>query len=151
MYRLTETVRIDSPAADVWAMLIDFPNVPRWEDGVLEVRQTSPGEPGLGTTFVARRVFGRRETLIDCRIVEWEADRLVTMELKGGLVRRALVTYAVAPAGDRACQVTFSTQGEMRALLAWTTPFIPAMGRRLIRANLATLERLLQEPRSLVP
>ena len=148
MYKLTETVRIESPAANVWAMLIDFPNVPRWEDGVLEVRQTSPGDPGLGTTFVARRVFGRRETLIDCRIVQWEADRLVTMELKGGLVRRALVTYAVAPAGDRASLITYSTEGEMRMLVAWTTPFIPTMGRRLIRANLARLGGLLAEPTS---
>jgi len=143
VYRFTETLRIDRPAVEVWAMLIDFPNVPAWEDGVLEVRQTSPGRPALGTTFVARRVFGGRETDIDCRIVGWEDDRSVTMELRGGLVRRASVGYSVEPMGDCACLVTYSTEGEMRTLLAWATPFIPAMGRRLIRSNLATLERLL--------
>jgi carbon monoxide dehydrogenase subunit G len=145
MYHFTESVPIDHPAADVWAMLIDFPNVPAWEDGVREVRQTSPGQPALGTTFVARRVFGRRETLIDCQIIGWEADRLVTMELKGGLVRRASVTYAVEPTGLDSCQVTYSTQGEMRTLLVWATPFIPVVGRRLIRGNLATLARLLDQ------
>jgi hypothetical protein len=143
MYHLTESLRIDHSATEVWAMLIDFPNVPAWEDGVLEVRQTSPGQPALGTTFVARRVFGGRETLIDCQIIGWEAGRLVTMELKGGLVRRASVTYAVEPTGLDSCQVTYSTQGEMRTLLVWATPFIPAAGRRLIRGNLATLARLL--------
>jgi carbon monoxide dehydrogenase subunit G len=116
MYHLTESVRIDRAAAEVWAMLIDFPNVPAWEDGVLEVRQTSPGQPAMGTTFVARRVFGGRETLIDCQIIGWEAGRLVTMEIKGGLVRRASVTHAVEPTSVGACQVTYSTQGEMRAL-----------------------------------
>lgn len=145
MYHLTESVRIDRPAAEVWAMLIDFPNVPAWEDGVLEVRQTSPGQPTMGTTFVARRVFGGRETLIDCQIIEWEADRLVTMELKGGLVRRASATYAVEPTSTEACQVTYSTQGQMRTLLAWATPLIPAMGRRLVRGNLARLAGLLDE------
>ena len=140
-----ETVRIGRPAAEVWAMLIDFPNVPDWEAGVLEVRQTSPGQPALGTTFVARRVFGRWEALIDCRILDWEDERPVTMELRGGMVRRASVTYAVEAAGDDACQVTYTTRGEMRSLLAWTTPFIPAQGRKLIHSNLATLERLLAE------
>ena len=67
------------------------------------------------------------------------------MELRGGMVRRASVTYAVERAGDDECQVTCTTQGEMRSLLGWTTPFIPAQGRKLIRSNLATLERLLVE------
>ena len=143
MYRFTETVRIDRPAQAVWALLIDFPNVPSWEDGVLEVRQTSPGEPAVGTTFVARRTFGGRETLIDCRITAWEAEHLVTMELIGGVVRRASVTYAVERTGDGACDVTYSTQGQMRTLLAWATPFIPVIGRRLIRGNLARLAEQL--------
>ena len=144
MFQLTETVRIDRPAAEVWAMLTDFPNVPTWEDGVLEVRQTSPGRPAIGATFVARRVYGGRETIVDCRITDWQVDRSVTMEIIGGPTRRASVRYAVEPMGDRACRVTYSAQGEMRPLLAWLTPLVPAMGRRLIRSNLATLERLLE-------
>ena len=145
MYAFSETLSIGRCAMDVWTMLIDFPNVPAWEDGVLEVRQTSPGRPALGTTFVARRAFGPWKTLIDCRITDWQEDRLVTMELIGGMVRRASVTYAVEPAGDDACLVTYTTQGELRSLLVWATPLIPTMGRRLIRSNLATLERLLVE------
>ncbi len=145
IYRFAELVPIDHPAADVWAMLIDFPNVPAWEAGVLEVRQTSVGQPALGTTFVARRVFGGRETIIDCKIVAWESDRLVTMELKGGLVRQASVTYEVEPVSDGRCRVTYSTEGVMRPLMAWATPFIPAIGKRLIRGNLATLSRLLDD------
>ena len=145
MYHFSESVTIGHPAAKVWAMLIDFPNVPAWENGVLEVRQTSPGEPTLGTTFVARRTFGGRETLIDCRIIGWEADRLVTMELKGGMVHRASVTYAVEPTSLDSCLVTYSTQGEMRTLLLWATPFIAVAGRRLIRGNLTTMARLLGE------
>jgi hypothetical protein len=65
------------------------------------------------------------------------------MELKGGLVRRASVTYVVEPVGEGRCRVTYSTEGVMRPLMAWATPFIPAMGKRLIRGNLATLSGLL--------
>ncbi len=142
MYHLTESIRIASPAALVWTMLIDFPNVPAWEKDVLEVRQTSPGSPTVGTTFVARRLFGGRESLIDCRITDWQDGRSVTMELRGGVVRSASVTYAVEPTGVDTCDVTYAMDGQMRPLLAWTTPFIPAIGRRLVRSNLANLARL---------
>ncbi len=145
MYHLTESIRIASPADRVWAMLVDFPNVPVWEQDVLEVRQTSVGSPTVGTIFVARRRFGGRESLIDCLITGWQDGRSVTMELKGGVIRSASVTYAVAAAGADACDVTYSIDGQMRTLLAWTTPFIPAVGRRLVRSNLANLARLAAE------
>jgi hypothetical protein len=144
VYTLTESVGIDRPSADVWAILIDFANVPAWETDVLEVRQTSPGAPTLGTTFVARRLFGGLESLIDCRITAWQDGRAVTMELEGGAVRRASVTYAVEATGVDSCRVSYSIEGQMRTLLAWTTPFIPAIGRRLVRGNLANLARVAE-------
>ena len=144
MYELAESVRIDRPTSEVWAKLIDFPNVPAWENDVLEVRQTSPGLPAVGTTFVARRLFGGRESLIDCRITGWEDGRSVTMELKGGLISHASVTYAVEETGAGSCHVTYSIEGQMRPLLAWATPFIPAIGRRLVLSNLANLGRLAE-------
>jgi carbon monoxide dehydrogenase subunit G len=147
MYHLTESVHIASPADLVWAILIDFPNVPAWEKDVVEVRQTSPGIPSVGTTFVARRLFGGRESLIDCRITDWQDGRSVTMELKGGVVRSASVTYAVEASGADSCDVKYSIDGQMRPLLAWTTPFIPAIGRRLVRSNLADLARLASDGR----
>ena len=144
MFQLTENIRIDRPVAEVWATLIDFPNVPAWENGVLEVRQTSLGRPGLGTALAARRVYGGRESAVDCRIVDWQDERSVTMEIAGGPTRRTFATYAVAPLGDEACQVAYSVKGEMQPLLIWLSPLIPAMGRRLVRANLAALKRLVE-------
>lgn len=145
MFHLTEAIRIERPAAEAWAMLIDFPNVPRWESGVLEVRQTSPGEPAVGTTLIARRVYGGRETNVYCRILDWQADRSVTMEILGGPTRRAVASYAVESIGDDACRVTYTVDGEMRRGLGWLTPVIPRMGRRLVRTNLVGLGRRLDE------
>jgi carbon monoxide dehydrogenase subunit G len=144
MFQLTETVTIGRPRADAWAVLTDFPRVPAWERGVLEVRQTSAGAPGVGTTLTARRVYGGRETVVECRIVDWQDGRSVTMEIVGGPTRRTFACYAVEPMGDKACQVTYSVEGEMRPLLRWLTPLIPAAGRRLVRANLGALKRLIE-------
>ena len=145
MFKLDEARSIDRPAAEVWDVLVDFPNVPLWEDGVLEVRQTSDGRPALGTTFVARRVFGGRESMVDCRIIERESGRVATMEIIGGPVRRAAARYLVEPTSESACRVEYSINGELQPRLAWLTPLIPLMGRRLVRSNLARLERLVED------
>ena len=112
---------------------------------MLEVRQTSPGRPGLGSTFVARRVYGGRESTVECRIVDWQDGRSATMEVLGGPMRRALVCYAAEPAGDRSTRVTYTAEGELPRLMGWLKPVILLMGRRLIRSNLAKLGRLLDE------
>ncbi len=144
MFEIDEAIQIECPAAAAWAMLIDFPNVPAWEDGVLDVRQTSPGSPALGTTLVARRAYGPWKTNVDCRITDWQDGRSVTMEILGGPTRRATTRFAVEPIGDDACRVTYSGSGEMRPLLAWLSPVIPSAGRRLVRGNLARLKRRLE-------
>ena len=145
MFKLDEARSIDRPAGEVWDVLVDFPNVPLWEDGVLEVRQTSDGRPALGTTFVARRVFGGRESMVDCRIIEWADGRVATMEIIGGPVRRAAARYLVEPTSESACRVEYSINGELQSRLGWLTPLVPLMGRRLVRSNLARLERLVED------
>lgn len=145
MFEIEEAITIGRPVAEAWAMLIDFPNVPAWEDGVLEVRQTSPGPASIGTTLVARRAYGPWKTDVDCRITDWQDDRSVTMEILGGPTSRAAARYAVEPVGDDACRVTYSGSGEMRAALFWLSPIIPSAGRRLVRGNLARLKRRLED------
>jgi carbon monoxide dehydrogenase subunit G len=145
MFEIEESITIGRPAAEAWAMLIDFPNVPAWEDGVLEVRQTSPGSPSLGTTLVARRAYGPWKTNVDCRITDWQDDRSVTMEILGGPTSRATARYEVEPVGDDACRVTYAGSGQLRPLLVWLSPMIPSAGRRLVRANLVRLKRRLED------
>jgi hypothetical protein len=144
MFHMTDSVFIDRPAADAWAILVDLPEGPAWERGVLEVRQTSSGAPGVGTTLVARRVYAGRAALVDCRIVDWQDNRSVTMEIVGGPTRRTFACYAVEPKGENSCAVTYSVEGEMLPRLRWLRPLIPIAGRRLIRANLGALKRLTE-------
>jgi hypothetical protein len=109
------------------------------------LRQTSPGAPTVGTTLLARRVYAGRETNVDCRILDWQADRSVTMEILGGPTRRAVATYEVESIGDDACRVTYTVDGEMRRGLGWLTPVIPRVGRGPVKANLISLGRRLGE------
>jgi carbon monoxide dehydrogenase subunit G len=149
VFRFSSSIQVNRPLAEVWHLLIDFPRVPAWEQGVREVWQTSPEAPGVGTTLVARRVYGGRETLVECRITDWEDQQGVTMALHGGPLRSALVRYAVAPAdpaGSEQTVVTYSAEGELIPALQVLTPLMPAVGRAGAKKNLANLKRLLEGP-----
>jgi carbon monoxide dehydrogenase subunit G len=144
-FRFTETVRVASPAPVVWDAISDFPNVPRWEGGVVEVRQTSVGPVGFGSTFIARRIYGGREASVACRIIDWVDGTSATMELVGGPLARATARYSVAPAGADACLVTYTGEGDLRGPLALFTPLVAPMGRRQIRSNVRRLEQCITD------
>ena len=144
MFRFTGSEIVNRPAPTVWAFLIDFPKVPTWEGGVLEVRQTSSGAPGVGTTFVARRRYGPRESLVDCRLTDWQEGRSATMSIRGGPIQEALVTYAVEPAGEDRSRVTYRAEGALRGPMRFLTLLMPAIGRAQTRKNLRSLKRMLE-------
>jgi hypothetical protein len=146
MFRFSRNILVNRAVADVWRVLIDFPRVPSWERGVLTVRQTSPGAPGVGTTLVARRVYAGRETLVECRITDWEELRGATMALRGGPLRHASVRYAVEPVSSEQTIVTYTAEGELSFPLRLLTPLMPALGRAGARRNLVNLKQLLEAP-----
>ena len=139
-------VLINRPLADVWTFLRDLPRVASWERGILEVRQTSPGPAGVGTTVVVRRAYFGIETLVECRITAWDELQGFTMELCGGPLRRASIRYAVEPVGSKQTEVTYTGDGELRLALQVHTPFMPALGGSDERKNLAKLKQLLEAP-----
>ena len=143
MFHVARDRTMPYPSETVWRCLIDFPNVPTWEDGVLEVRQTSEGAPGVGTTLVARRVYAGRESLVDCRIVDWQEGLSVTMVIEGGPVRSATIRYAVEPStlAVGGSVLTYTSDVALRGPLRLLTPLIRPVGRRLVDANLERLER----------
>ena len=89
MFRFEGSLPMAASVASIWQRLIDFPAIPTWEGGVLEVRQVSAGPPGIGTELVARRVYGSREATVDCRITDWDDGHAATMSIRGGPIREA--------------------------------------------------------------
>jgi carbon monoxide dehydrogenase subunit G len=144
VFRFSSSILVNRPLADVWRILIDFPQVPSWERGVIAVQRVSPGASSVGTTLLVRRRYAGRETRVECRITDWEELRGATMSLRGGPLRHASVRYAVEPAGSEQTVVTYTAEGELRPALKVLTPLMPAVGRAQARQNLVNLKRLLE-------
>jgi len=140
VFRLSQSVEFAWPADVVWPYLIALEQVPLWEQGVLEVLQLTPGEPGVGTEIMARRIYGGRESTLR-GVTAYQPGRSATMALEGGPFRQASVCYAVEPLTARTSLVTYSASGSLRGPLRLLDPLAPAMGRNQTRINLARLRR----------
>lgn len=141
MFRFSQSLQIDHPAALVWTYLVAFEQVPLWEHGIVEVRQVTRSEPAIGTEILARHIYAGRETQLTGRIVAFVDGRTATMALRGGPLDEAFVEYAVEPIDDDRSVVTYRAQGRLIRLLRFLHPVLPAIGRAEARKNLASLKR----------
>jgi hypothetical protein len=141
MFRFSQSLQIDHPAALVWTYVVAFEQVPLWEHGIVEVRQVTPGGPAIGTEILARRIYAGRETQLTGRIVAFVDGRTATIALCGGRLDEALVEYAVEPVDEDRSVVTYRAQGRLIRLLRLLHPVLPAIGRAEARKNLASLKR----------
>jgi len=70
------TIRIARPVGAVFAFVLDFENIPKWNYYVLEVRRLSEGPTGIGTTYHQVRETDQQ----DFRIIEFEPNHTVAVK-----------------------------------------------------------------------
>jgi uncharacterized membrane protein len=75
MTRIEESMEIKRPADKVFAYMTDVKTWPRWDSGLLEAEQTSPGQMGIGTTLRGdMRAMGRRMAWT-AKVTEYEPNK----------------------------------------------------------------------------
>ncbi len=73
MLEFENTITINRPIDEVFAFLLDFENIPKWNYYVLEVRQLSESPIGVGTTYHQVRKTDQQ----DFQIIEFEPNHTV--------------------------------------------------------------------------
>jgi uncharacterized membrane protein len=143
MIRIAESVVIGRSVGDVFAYVSDQTNAPSWQRGLHDVRRTTDGPLGVGTrhTFV-RRLMGRT---IDGsnEYTRWEPGRLVAFKATSGAMDLE-ASYVVEPAGADQTRLTSRLDLRPTGLLRLAEPLVEAGLTRDVKANLATLKRLLE-------
>ena len=76
MLEFENTIHIDRPVDEVFGLLSDFENIPKWNYYVLEVRQLSESPIGVGTTYHQVRKSDEQ----DFRIIEFEPNHTVAVK-----------------------------------------------------------------------
>ncbi len=126
------SVVVDRPIDEVWAAVIDFFNAPRIgrREGLLSIRQTSPGALGLGSTLTERRVILGFETRLEYRITEWDPPHAVSSTMEGRPFRSFVSRFALegSPQGTK---MWSAIEMELQPALKVLWPIIgPVLTRR---------------------
>lgn len=83
MIRLQESLSSPRPAAQCFAFVADFRNLPHWDPTVDAARKTRAGPIGLGTVFEVEVMFGPRRLPMRYEIVAFDAPRRVVLHGTG--------------------------------------------------------------------
>jgi len=80
MSEFSETIRIDAPVAEVWAVLADIGTISDWNPGVKESRQTTGGEVANGS---CRHCDLGGKNYLDEEVVSFEPYSKITFRITG--------------------------------------------------------------------
>jgi carbon monoxide dehydrogenase subunit G len=99
--RFEGTAHIDRPIDQVFAFLAAGENDPKFSPRVLEIKKTTDGPPGVGTTFVSTVRDAGMKSNREFKLTEFEAPtRIRWAEQSKNLVTAAEGGYDLAPDGE---------------------------------------------------
>jgi uncharacterized membrane protein len=131
----TQSITVDAPAADVMAVIADFPSYPQWVAAAKKVEVVETGDDGR-----ARRVHFVLDAgaVKDDYVLEytWDGDRKVSWTLvEGQMQKRNDGSYTLAEK-DGATEVTYSITIDLS---------IPMLGMIKRKAEKVILDTALKE------
>ncbi len=144
MIKIEKSIIINRPAEEVWKFLSNVENMPKWDRGVLEARQTSEGPAGVGSTVqVARQLLGRRR-IGTLRVSEYAPNRMVALQASLGQMKAQTgFTFESVEGGTRLTQTSEIELGGWWKLI---TPILIPMLERDNREDFANLKRVMEVP-----
>ena len=144
MIRAEQTSIIDRPIEDVFRYVGDQTNTPNWQAGLLEVRRTSDGPLGVGTTHTIVRSFMRRRMEADNVYVAYVPNELITFKTTSGPVRlEASYVFESTVEGTR---LTSRIEMDASGFVSLAEPLIAAGLKREMKAAFRLLKDLLETP-----
>ena len=131
----TQSIVVDAPAADVMAVIADFPSYPRWVSAAKQVEVQQTGDDGRArrVRFVLDAGSVKDDYVLD---YDWQGDRAVTWSLVSSqLMKRQDGSYTLRETDGRT-EVTYAITIDTR---------IPLLGMMKRKAEKVILDTALKE------
>ena len=142
MIKFSNSVVVQRPIDEVFAYLVNSEHDAEWEEGVVEVRKTSEGPWGLGTTFVYVTQFMGRRIEEPGKITECQPNERFSFSTGSGGVR-VDGTFTFEPS-DGGTKVTYSGEAELGGLFKIARPLLAGQIKRQTETNMAKLKTVLE-------
>jgi hypothetical protein len=136
-------IRIERTPEYVFKVLADLENLPIWQLFDMQVRQASPGNAGLGTTYTLLRK-GNRRTL---RIYDFQTDRSLGIETVESKPPRVNLRFDLEADGPDHTQLSANAQVET-GLPGLVEKMAAGRVRSMVDDNIFKLKELLETGRT---
>jgi uncharacterized protein YndB with AHSA1/START domain len=142
MATLETSIVINRPVEEVFAFVSNPENYPKWFSGSREVKITSAGPIGVGTTFRTVVTFLGRRIEGEIEFTEYEPNRSFAEKTKSGpFPVENRVTFERVEGGTR---VTSSQVAEPGGFFKLAEPLLVRMIKRQFEADAANLKDLME-------
>ncbi len=133
---------INRPVEEVFAFVSNFENEPKWRSGGSEVKKTSAGPIGVGTTYrTVIRLLGRRLEG-EFEITEYEPNRgCATKSKSGPFPFGGRVTVERVEGSTR---INYTLEGQPGGFFKLAEPLLVSIIQRQGQADLANLKDLME-------
>jgi carbon monoxide dehydrogenase subunit G len=136
------SVRIERPPAEVFDYVADPTKFPRWNSAVQSVRETSPGQEGVGASYLMERDLpsGRAEN--ELKVLERKPPTEFTIRTTSGPTP-FLYRYRFAEEGGGTI-IQLAAEVELGGLAGTLGPLASRGVKRGVDSNFADLKRILE-------
>jgi len=142
MARADISTTINRPIDEVFAEVINVENYPKWSSAAHEVKKTSEGPIGKGTTWRGYGKFLGKRIEIAMEVTEFEPNRKYGWESKSGpFPVRGVTTFQDIDGGTR---VDTTVEAEIGGFFNLAEPLVVGMGKRQYQGDLQTLKDLME-------
>lgn len=144
--RVTESIRVERPPEDVWAVVSDLGTHTRWRPALVEFRQVSDGPLAVGSRIHEVLRWRRRRIELEDVVTALEPGR--RFALRGGWKAAEFELDLRLEPEDGGTRVTMDWPLRPKSLLLrLAAPFIGGAMRRATREELGLLKALVESAR----
>lgn len=142
MAKIAVSTVINRPVEEVFAVLSNEENRPKWSSTTMEVKKTSEGPIGAGTTWRGvDRIFGRRMER-ESVFTEFEPNRKITQKSTSGPVPFEIqLMYEPVEGGTR---VIVIAEAQPRGLFKLAGPLLMRLRKRQFVTDLANVKAMIE-------
>lgn len=138
------SVTIERPADEVFAVVADVENNPRWQRGMRSCRWTSGGPLRVGSTYEQTARFLWRDLVNAFEITAVEPGRRLSFRSTAGTFPIE-VTRTVEPLGQTRSRFTEAVAGDAKGVYRVAAPVLQLLVRASIRRDLPRLRALVEQ------
>ena len=136
------SITIDRPPDDVFAFVADPMQEARWAPVVDEVRMTSDGAVGVGSTYDEDIHFLGRRYTVNFEVLEYEPPRTMNVRMSGGPAK--LTGLRLVEPANGGSRLTVRTEGPSGLFFGVIERLVGWAARRRLTTALATVKKILE-------